>query len=162
MPRMTGLREIVDYPYTVRSMILQDQKTMGLLADNPRYDPDSDDAEIYESRVKGHDYVDETSLTANAYIIIETELVSLDSPTMATMYLYVNVVLSKQFMDLNPKLFKGYKGNRRDNIAMRIHEMLEDNNEFGIGGLNLISATIGTVPTGYTSRILTYRVPTIV
>ena len=80
---------------------------------------------------------------------------------MATMYLYVNVVLSKEYMELSPKLFKGYKGSRRDNIAMRAHELLDDNNEFGIGGLKLISATIGNVPTGYTSRILTYKVPTI-
>lgn len=158
---MTNLREIVDYPYAVRSLILGDHTVMALLSDNPHYDADSSDAAQYEERVKDHDYVDETTLTANAYIIIESELVSLDSSTMATMYLYVNVVLSKKFMDMNPRVFAGYKGNRRDNIAMAVNKLLENNRDFGIGDLRLISATIGNVPTGFTSRVLTYKVPTI-
>lgn len=134
---------------------------MALLSNDPDYDPDSDDAAQYEERVKDHDYVDDTTLTANAYIVIESELVSLDSTTMATMYVYVNVIISKKYMDMNPKVFKGYKGNRRDNIAMAVHKLLENNRDFGIGDLRLISATIGSVPTGFTSRVLTYKVPTI-
>lgn len=134
---------------------------MALLSNDPNYDPDSDDAAQYEERVKDHDYVDDTTLTANAYIVIESELVSLDSTTMATMYVYVNVIISKKYMDMNPKVFKGYKGNRRDNIAMAVHQLLENNRDFGIGDLRLISATIGSVPTGFTSRVLTYKVPTI-
>lgn len=161
MPKMKNLKEIVDYPYTVRSLILEDHDVMSLLSNDPNYDPDSDDAAQYEECVKDHDYVDETTLTAKAYVVIESELVSLDSTTMASMYVYVNIIISKKFMDINPRVFKGYKGNRRDNIAMAVHKLLENNRDFGIGDLRLISATIGSVPTGFTSRVLTYKVPTI-
>lgn len=161
MPKMTSLKEIIDYPYAVRSLVLQDHDVMALLSNDPEYDPDGDMAEQFENRVKDHDYVDETTLTANAYIVIESEMVRLNTPTMATMYVYVTIIISKKFMDLDPKTFKGYKGNRRDNIAMSVHKLLEKNRDFGIGDLRLISATIGSVPSDFTSRILTYEVPTI-
>lgn len=160
MARMTDLDELVDFSYLARSLILQDQAIMALLSNDPDYDPDGDDAEKYEAQVKDHDYVDETTLEANAYIMVETEMASRDTATMDTMYVYVNIVCSKKYMDLNPKLFRGYKGNRRDNIARLVHLLLNNNNAFGVGELHLASATIGSVPTGFTSRVLTYRVPT--
>lgn len=133
---------------------------MSLIANDPNYDPDSDEASQFEEQVKDHDYADETTLTSKVYVIIETEMVSLDTATVKSMYLYVSVICSKKFMDLDPKLFRGYKGNRRDNIARLINNELNENPNFGIGDLHLVSATIGSVPTGFTSRVLTYKVPT--
>ena len=160
MPRMTNIDELLDFSYQVRSLIIQDQGIMALIANDPEYDPDGEDAEKYEAQVKDHNYVDETTLEANAYVVIETEMSSLDSPTMGTMYVYVTVILSKKYMDLDPRLFKGMKGNRRDNIARRINLLLNNNRDFGVGDLHLTSATIGSVPTGFTARVLAYRVPT--
>jgi len=87
-------------------------------------------------------------------------MTNLDTPTVKTMYLYVNIICSKTYMDLDPSLFRGYKGNRRDNIARLVNNELNNNPDFGIGDLHLISATVGSVPTGFTSRVLTYKVPT--
>ena len=159
MAHRTDIDELVDYSYKARSLIINNQEIMALIADDPNYDLDGDTADEIEARVKDHDYVDETTLIADAYVMVETEMTNLSSPTMKTMYLYVNVVLSKKFMDMNPKKFKGYKGNRRDNIARLINNLLNDNRDFGVGDLKLISATVGSVPTGFTSRILTYEVP---
>ena len=156
---MTDIDELLDYSYRARSLILADKTIMALMSDDPDYDPDSAEAEEYEERVKDHDYVDETSLTANSYIVIETEMSNLDTPEMKTMFLYVNVICNKKYMDLNPRKFKGYKGNRRDNIARLVNNLLNNNSEFGVGDLHLMNATVGSVPTGFTSRVLVYKVP---
>ena len=159
MAYKTDIDEIVNYLYLAKTLILENQEIMALVSNDPTYDPDSDDAEQFEARVKDHDYVDETMLTADCYICVETEMTSLDTPTMKTVYLYVNVICRKTYMDLDNKLFKGYKGNRRDNIARHVNTLLNENGAFGVGDLHLISATLGSVPTGFTSRVLTYRVP---
>lgn len=159
MAYRSDIDELLNYSYKTRGMVLQNQQIMALIANDPNYDPEGDDVEQYEQQVKDHDYVDETSLTANAYVIIETEMHDRSSHTMKTMRLYVSVICSKKYMDLDPKLFRGYKGNRRDNIARLVNNLLQDSDEFGIGELHLISATIGSVPTGFTCRVLTYEVP---
>lgn len=156
---LSRIDQLVDYTYEVRSLILKDRDIMALLSNDPDIDLDGDDIEQYEDRVKDHDYVDETVLTSNAYICIEAEMASLDTTTVKTMYVYVNIICQKNYMELSPKLFKGVKGNRRDNLARRIDLLLNNNFDFGIGQLKLVGATIGSVPTGFTSRILTYKVP---
>ena len=159
MAYKTDIDELVNYSYTAKTLILNNDEIMGLIANDPNYDPDGDDAEQFEERVKDHDYVDETALTSGAYVCIETEMVSLDSHSMKTMYLYVNIVCQKNYMELERSQWKGYKGNRRDNIARLINNLLNENPNFGVGDLRLISATLGSVPSGFTSRILTYKVP---
>lgn len=157
--KYSKIDELIDYTYRARQSIINNQEIMALLSDNPNIDIEDDEADEIAQRVKDHDYVDETCLTANAYVIIESEILNLDTDTMKAMGLYIQVICSKRFMDLNPKLFPGVKGNRRDNIARLINNVLGDSDAFGVGELKLTSASITSVPTGYTSRLLTYKVP---
>lgn len=159
MHKRSNIDELINFNYNTRQLILRDQKIMAFIADNPSLDLDGADSEEFAERVKDHDFIDETFLKADAYVIIESEMLNMDTDTMKTMALYVTVICSKGFMDINPKKFPGVKGNRRDNIARLVNNLLFDNECFGIGGLELVSATIGRVPTGYTSRVLTYKVP---
>lgn len=129
------------------------------MADTPNIDLDGEYADNITARVKDHDYVDETCLTANAYVSIESEVLNLNTPAIKSMALYVQVICSKEYMSIDPKLFPGIKGNRRDNIARLVDNILNDELGYGIGGLKLTSASIASVPTGYTSRLLTYEVP---
>lgn len=155
----SDIDEIVDYSYKIRSMIINNQEIMALVSDDVNYDPDGDMAETFESHIHDHYYNDETGLSAGAYVLIDTDIMELTSPTMKNIYVYVAVVCTKGFMDIDPKRFKGVKGNRRDNIARLINNMIDNSLEFGIGDMQLINARLGSVPTGYTSRILTYEVP---
>lgn len=157
--KYSSIDELINFTYKARQAIINDQRIMALLSDNPSIDLEDEEADDIICRVKDHDYVDETCLTANAYIIIESEMLNLDTKTMKSMGLYVQIICSKKFMDLSPKLFPGVKGNRRDNIARLINNLLNSNEGFGVGALELASATISSVPTGYTSRLLTYKVP---
>ena len=157
--RISHIDELVDFNYRVKTLVTGDQGILALLGDDPDIGPDSSEAEILEAQVKDHDYVDETSLRANAYIIIDTEVVSRDTATMKSLYLYVQVICEKSYMALDPKKFGGLKGNRRDNLCRRIDNLLNGNGDFGIGELQLKSATIPSLPTGYTGRTLTYMVP---
>ena len=159
MAHKSDIDEIVDFSYKIRSKIIQNQEVMALISDNPNYDPDGDEADTYESHVLDHYYNDETGLSAGAYVLVDTDMVDLPTPTMKKIFVYVAVVCTKGYMSMDPKRFRGVKGNRRDNIARLINNMLDDSLEFGVGDLQLTSAMLGSVPTGYTSRILTYEVP---
>lgn len=159
MHKYSDIDELINFTYKARQSIINNQEIMSLLADVPNIDLDSEDADDIVSRVKDHDYIDETCLKANSYIIIESEILNLDTQSMKSMALYVQIVCSKSHMDISPKLFPGVKGNRRDNIARLVNNVLSDDLGYGIGGLKLTNATIASVPTGYTSRLLTYKVP---
>lgn len=157
--KYSTIDEIIDYSYRAKNLILQNQKIMGYISDNPDIDLDGEEMEVYEKQVKDHNYVDETSLTANAYVCVETEVANLDSTSMKSMLVHVHIICSRGYMDMNPRKFPGVKGNRRDNIAREINNILNENIDFGVGELLLVGATITSVPTGYTARLLTYKVP---
>lgn len=159
MHKYSAVDEIINFTYDAKQLIQSDQHIMALISDNPDIDLDSAEADEFTSQVKDHDFIEETFLKAEAYVVIESEVLNLDTDTMKNMVLYVQIVCSKGYMDLSPKKFRGVKGNRRDNIARLVNNLLSDNTEFGVGGLKLVNATIASVPTGYTSRMLTYKVP---
>lgn len=159
MHKYSSIDELVNFTYDTKKLIQSDQRIIGLIADDPNIDLDSADADEYASQIKDHDFIEETFLKAGAYVVIESEVMNLDTDSIKQMALYVQIVCSKGYMDMDPKVFKGIKGNRRDNIARLVNNILSDNDAFGLGGLKLISATIASVPTGYTSRLLTYKVP---
>ena len=95
MHKYSDIDELINFTYKARQSIINDQQIMSLLADVPNIDLDSDDAEDIVARVKDHDYIDETCLTANTYIIIESEILNLDTTSMKSMALYVQIVCSK-------------------------------------------------------------------
>lgn len=159
MAIVSDIDELVEFSYKAVSLIRNDQSIMALIADDPNLDLDSDEAYQYEDRIKDHDYVDETSLTSNAYITVETAMLNLDTPSMKKMRVVVEIICQKTFMPVNQTKFQGMRGNRRDNLAMLVNNLLNNNTYYGVGDLKLLTAGIGSVPTGYTSRVLEYEAP---
>lgn len=159
MPNTRPLDDMTLYKEAIIRKIAASQKVIGLLANDPMIDMDSDEAnDIIDRNIFDYDYIDRTVQRSDAYIMVDSEL---DYPTSGTMNqwrVYVQIVCAKTFNSMDHKIFKGVSGNRRDNLAQEIDALLNGERFIGIGDLELLSAAPATVPDTFTSMLLTYRV----
>jgi len=159
MAGVSHLDEIIDDKTKVINMLGTSQKVVGLLLDNPSIDMESDAAyAVFDNNFFDYDYVDDTLLTATALILVDVD-VQATSSTMDEANLYIQVVVSKGYMKLESTVFKGVKGNRKDNLTRQIDLVLRDSRDFGIGKLEFVSAITANVPDSLTSKLITYRIP---
>lgn len=158
MAGYTHLDEIIDYNNLVITKVLNSPDVMKLVS-NGKYAPDDDDAEKWEEHINDHGWIDESVQEAGAYVLVDTEVTKAPSGSTKTMTLLVEVVCNKSFMKLDTNTFPGIKGNRRDNICRQVDLLINGSTEFGIGRLQLTSATLAAAPEGFTARLLTYTVP---
>lgn len=156
----TFLDQIVDYPSLVIHKISSDKHCVGLLL-NKAFDSvdENDFDEALDKHIFDYQYVDETTQTSTAYIWVEMEVNDVANRQIKNNRLYVTVSCHKEYMDLDPKVFKGISGNRRDNLVRYVDKLLNNAGGFGIGNLSLLSVkTLATV-NGFVGRELTYEMP---
>lgn len=159
MSKGTYLDDLISYKENVIAALSQSQDVMGLLANNPNLDLESSEAEdIVERNIFDYDYIDGTLERHDAYVMVDDELVQPSSGTFNRWLLYVQVVCAKTFNDIDKKLFRGVKGNRRDNLARSIDVLLNGSRDYGVGKLVLMGVAPATVPDKFTSLLLTYEI----
>lgn len=159
MAIQTHLDQLIDYTSNVIIALVNSPTVVGLMLDKPNPDVDGEDGDTARSQMFDYDYVDETNLKATAYILVDADMVAAPTDAVKDMELYVQVIINKSYMKLNTKTWKGRKGNRRDNLAREIDLLLRGSRDFGIGRLQLVSARTANVPSAFTSKLLTYRIP---
>lgn len=160
MPNMRPpLQDGIDYKAAVISQICSSTSVLGLLVNDPQLDIDSDEAyRAADECIFDYNYIDRTVERSDAFIMVETEMVQPISGTMNDWKLYVQAVCHKGYVPLDPKKFKGVKGNRNDNLVYQIDRLLNGVSLFGIGFLELESCSPAVVPDSFTSKMLTYRI----
>lgn len=159
MANTTYLDDLINYKHTVIKSLADDQGVVGLLLNDPHVDMESDAAyDVVGNVIFDFDYVDRTVQRTDAYIMVDAEMVNPTSGTMHMWRLYVQVVCEKGYNKLDHKIFKGVRGNRRDNLARQIDLLINGRRDFGIGELELHSVTTATVPDTFTSVLLTYTI----
>lgn len=153
----TYLDDIIEFKYAVIKSITSSKKVMGLLLNDPNIDLDGDDAlDALKNNIFDFDYVDRTIQRSDAFIMVDTEMVKPSSGSMNVWHVYIQIVSEKGYNALDKKIFKGVKGNRKDNIAREVDLLLNGRDDFGIGKLTLKSVSPSTVPESFTSTLLTY------
>lgn len=159
MAKSTFLDELIGYKHSVIKDIAEDQSVVGLLLNDPNIDMESDEAyDVVGNTIFDFDYVDRTVQRTDAYIMVDAEMMYPTSGTMHMWRLYVQVVCEKTYNKLDHKVFKGVRGNRRDNLARQIDLLINGRRDLGIGELQLYSVTTATVPDTFTSVLLTYEI----
>ena len=159
MAGVSHIDEIIDYKRKVINALGHSQAVVGLILDDPNIDMGSDTAySVYDDNLFDYNYIDATQTQASALIMVEVEVPRIPTDTIKDMMLYIQTVVSKDFMQLKSN-FNGVKGNRRDNITRQVDLLLNNSRDFGIGKLKLERVVIANVPDGYTSTMLTYSVP---
>lgn len=159
MSKQTFLDDLINYKENVIEAMTSSKDVMGLLANDPEIDLESSEAEdLVERNIFDYDYIDGTIERHDAYVMVDDELVEAASGTFNRWLLYVQIVCAKSFNDIDKKIFRGVKGNRRDNLAREIDLLLNGSRDFGIGKLVLTSVAPATVPDKFTSLMLTYEI----
>lgn len=155
----TPLQDCIDYKAKVISEIISSPAVVGLLLDDPEIDMNGDRAvDALKECIFDFDYIDRTVEHSHAFIMVEADMIAPTSGTFNQWELYVQIVCHKDYVDLNPRVFKGVRGNRRDNLMCEVDKLLNGNDIIGIGKLELKAATTAMVPDSFSSKLLTYRV----
>ena len=156
----THLDEIIKYKEIVKDMLSNSQMVLALIANDPNLKLDSNQAvDVSDQHIFDYDYIDGTQTQVGAFIMIDVDMIDRATPNIKDLVIYVQVVVSKSYMDLKGSGFLGMKGNRRDNISRFADLCINNSTEFGIGRIGLDRAISATVPDTYTSKLLTYSIP---
>lgn len=156
----TFMDELVEYPARALHTIGTDETVAKLITNNPSIVIGSDEADaIFDKNLFDYAYVDSTNHETAAFIFAEAEVPLVANATVKQMKLYINVVCHKQYMKLDPALFPGVVGNRRDNLVRQIDKLLNQSDMFGIGRLSLFSVRTIAGPFDFSVREITYVTP---
>jgi len=159
MAVQTHLDQLIDYKSNIIRALLNSKDVVSLIVDKANPDIYGVDGDTASSHMFDYDYIDDTVLEAGAFVMVDCDMVAAPTGTIKDLEVYVQVVVSKLFMELDHKKFKGVKGNRCDNLSRQIDLLLNGSRDYGIGRLQLASARTANVPAAFTSRLLTYRIP---
>jgi len=152
----TNLDEIIEYINKVAIALSTSQEVVSLITNDPATPPE--DVDLIGSHIFDYDYVDDTTVETSAFICLDVEIPRVQNENIKDIELKVFIICHKNYMRLDSKVFKGRRGNRRDNLSREIDALLQGNKSFGIGKLNLEAFDTITVPPRYTGKMLRYNV----
>lgn len=158
MSKVSHIDELIDYNQLVVNRILSSQEVMAFISNNPTINIDGPEMEEWEEHVIDHAWVDETVQEAGAFVTVDVDIPDVMNGTIKDMRVYVQVLVSKNYMKLSPSLFKGCKGNRRDNIVRHIDLLINGSRDFGIGRLDLTNVRTVNVANKFAAKLMTYEV----
>lgn len=154
----TYIDELIDFKNTAVRKLGNSQEVVGLILDKPDIDMESDEALAVVGRdILDHSYCDDTLVEVRALIFVEAAVIKNVTTQMRRDEIDVHIIVDRQYMPLDPAKFKGVRGNRRDNLARQVNQLLQESDDFGIGSLTLIDCEPFVVPKGYSGLILRYR-----
>ena len=157
--KLTHQDQLVDYNQRICNKILSSREVMALIANDPDLDLDSPEAAQWEDHIIDHAWVDDTVQESGAFV---DRGCGRDGHVLRHHQgycgFYVEVLVSKTYMALTPSLFKGVKGNRRDNIVRQIDKLLNGSYDFGIGRLDATNIRTVTTANKFSGKLITYMV----
>ena len=153
----TPLSQIIEYKHEVMKAIKASPEIISLMANIPNIDMDSDEAcDILENNFFDYSFCDDTFQSDKAVVFVEVAMQSRPSVQFKGLKVMVQVICNKGYAKLDGKLFLGTLGNRRDNIAIEISNVLDGSAEFGVGDLLLTDCEPVSTPNGFTGIGLTF------
>lgn len=154
---MAGLKDVINYKYEVINEIASSQEIMGLMFDDPDIDMDSDLVyHVRNDNLVDHSFTNITWTQEKTAIFVECRMTELDTDTMKSMEIIIQVISPNGYINLDRQKFKRRKGNRNDNIGVALAELLDEFDCGSIGGLNLEECAPVTAPNGFTAIQLVF------
>ena len=151
------LAQVVEYKHEVMKTLKSSKELIGLITNIRDVDMDSDAAyDVIDNNFFDYSFCDDTFQSDRAVIFVEVAMQRRPSVDFKGMKVIIQVICNKGYVNLDPSLFPGMVGNRRDNIALAIAKELEGSEEFGIGDLLLTQCEPVSTPNGFTGIGLTF------
>lgn len=156
----THLDELVEYPAKIIQRIGEDSTCIALLLNKNTKDVTEDDMDtVVNDNIFDYQYVNDTVKETAAFIMVEAEVPNVQNTQIKEMKVYITIACHKDYMKLNPSLFPGYMGNRRDNLVRYIDKLLNNQMIFGLGRLKLnYIKTMSSSNQDFTMRTLCYEI----
>ena len=156
----TYLDQLVEFPVEVIRKICSDKYCVGLLVNKPFDGVEEKDYDAaLDKYVYDYQYVDETVETSSAYVMVETEINSVENRQFKGVRIYITVACHKTYMRLDGGVYRGVIGNRRDNLVRYIDRLLNGLKFLGVGALSLKTVKTLSPFNGFTAREIVYAVP---
>lgn len=156
---VTNLDNLINFPRMILNHIASSKILRELITN--KINASIEDLEDNDGNYKymfDYDYVDDSTSEEKLYICLDVLPSDVTNSHITEMSIVINVICHKDYMQLDNKIFKGIKGNRRDNVIRYIDTLMNGNNNFGIGKVELMSVSPITVSKRYTGRALVYYV----
>lgn len=157
-PYETYVDQLIEYKEKVIRLLGKCPEIVALILDDPDIDMESDEAaSVYEKHFWDYQYVDETVQEAGAHIMVEASRTGDNNSTIQDFSIFVEVVVSKEYVGLDHSKFIGMNGNRLDNLARFIDLCLNGSRDFGIGELKPKDIRPVSTPKMFRGVMLTYN-----
>nr|DAQ86966.1 MAG TPA: hypothetical protein [Caudoviricetes sp.] len=157
---MANLKEIDIYKQKIIEMLLSDDIIVQLLTSDPNRTTPAKD--LVYTQVFPYDWMDLISLTAQAYICVDVDILKLSSNyAVKDCTMTVWVMCHQQAMSLRGSDNYGLSyvgGTLRDKLADRIDYLINGHGDFGFGKVNLLKAPRFDPGGQYYGRELVYYV----
>lgn len=156
-PYNTYVDQLIEYKDRVIDMLGNSPEIVALILDDPDIDMESDEAaKIFTEHLWDYQYVDETVQEAGAHIMVEAARTGDNNSTIQDFSLFIEIVVSKEYIKLNHKKFIGMNGNRLDNLARFVDKCMNGSRDFGIGKLKPKDIRPVSTPKMFRGVMLTY------
>lgn len=156
----TYIDDLIEYKNTVVQKLGHSQEVLGLILDDPDVDIESEKAvNVIGKDILDHSYCDDTLIDVRVLIFVEASAIKQLSTQVRRNELDIHIIVDRHYMALDPSKFKGVRGNRRDNLARQINQLIQESNDFGIGYMQLFDCEPFVVPKNYSGLLLRYRTP---
>jgi len=155
-PYDTYVDQLIEYKEKVIDLLGNSPEIVALILDNPDIDMESEEALEVFKYLWDYEYVDETVQAAKAHIMVEASRTGDNNSTLQNFNIFVEVVVSKEYIKLDHKKFIGMNGNRLDNLARFVDKCLNGNSDFGIGKLKPKDIRPVNTPKMFRGVMLTY------
>lgn len=155
MKNKSVIKDIGSYKTTLLSVVINSDEICELLFYKKPYTEDDVDNLVY-SQVFPYLFVNETQTEVLTYLCFEVDIPRIPTGTIKDMKLIVWIYSHKNRMRYSKK---GYSGTITDILADMVDSQLRDSDKFGIGKLELLSATYFSPNRDYYGRQLVYNMP---
>lgn len=160
MPEPTHIDELVVYPNLVIKRLLQGQNVIDLLAN--KMGASIEDLENDDGSWKcffDYEYLPGTTQEVKVAICTDTDIVSVSNGSQKNLELYLSVICSQSMMKLDGTIFRGWTGNRMNNLVRYVDLQLRGDRDFGIGRLELKNVrTVSSGNPNFAKKQITYKI----
>lgn len=141
----------------------QDKTIVGFLVNDPNVDIINDEVDVLGTQIFNYNFIPDVQNDSLSYITVDTVVSKSNYDTTKTLNVVVTVISNKTNMKLDPSIFHGVTGNRRDNLVRYADLIIRRMDDLGIGKLQLSSrnpvSPISIGDTHYVAKQLVYEVP---
>lgn len=158
---MKDFKEIVSYPYQIKSLLMKDNTVAQLILNDVNADPRNEVTEsLLLNSIFDYSFVEEIVQDTKSFICVDVEFPWQSTDTITSAQLVVLIGVSRSIINLDNSKFKGVLGNRLANLFVAVNSVIT-NSGVGIGTQHLQTGKSYVVSKDFACKQIVYDIPNI-